>query len=493
MTTTGPDSPSSSPGAETDAPPSTALPSSTRTAESVAARGIGAFLDALEAHPDIEPHSLMLLRHGRVIAQGWWAPFTPSRLHHVYSVSKTFTVSALGFAVDEGLVGLDDTVISHFPEFADEITTPRSRAIRIRDLAAMAAGHREDMYAPALETDPLEPVRGFLLHEPDEEPGSVFAYSQPCTYTIAAIIQRASGQTLTDYLRPRMFDPLGIGAAVWREYPAGRQVGFAGLHVTTEAIAKLGLLHLQDGVWEGEQVLPVGWAAEVRQRRVSTGADESDDWEQGYGFQVWQARHGYRGDGASGQFCVILPEQDVVLAVTAGTYAMRAMLEAAWEHLLPAVDAPTSDADDATLETRLGALALPSLEGAAAPAEADGWAGSFYLTGAEDARLRTASVAEDDGAWRIELTDVAGKTLRVPVLGTGWTTIEAVDGLPPVAVTGGWVDDELLRIDISFLETPHRITLSLRRESRRAVARWLTEPLLVAPDDAGIFGLQAPR
>ena len=472
------------------------LPTSTPSSEGVAASGIVAFLDALEAHPAIEPHSLMIIRRGRLIAQGWWAPFTPERLHHVYSVSKTFTVSALGFAIAEGLVGLDDLIIDHFPEFEAEITTPRARSLRIRHLAAMASGHTQEMYAAALEADPTEPVRGFLLQEPEEEPGSVFAYSQPCTYTIAAIIQRVTGETLTEYLRPRLFAPLGIGDVAWQEYPAGRAVGFAGLHVPTEAIAKLGLLHLQDGLWEGEQVLPVGWADEVRQRRVATPGMDGPDWQQGYGFQVWQARHGYRGDGAFGQFCVILPEQDMVIATTAATYDMQAVLEAAWEHILPAVDADASadaaatEADDA-LATRLRALALPPISAASAPDEPEGWTGAFYLIGADEAQLRTVAIASAEAGWQVALTDRTGRTLTVPVVGATWATVESEGGLPPVAVTGGWIDPETLRVDISFIETPHRLTLEARRESRRIVATWLTEPLL-DPSNSGIFGLRAP-
>lgn len=475
------------------------LPTSTPGAQGVAASGIAAFLDALEQHPAIEPHSLMLIRHGSVIAQGWWAPFTPAGLHHVYSVSKTFTITALGFAIAEGHLSLDDRVIGHFPEFSRDITTPRSRALRIRDLAAMASGHTQEMRAAAFETDPTEPVRGFLLHEPEEDPGSVFAYNQPCTYTIAAIIQRRTGQSLVEYLRPRLFDPLGIDRVAWQEYPAGRAIGFSGLHVPTDAIAKLGLLYLQDGRWQGAQLLPEGWAAEVRQLRVPTPQQDNIDWRQGYGFQVWQARHGYRGDGAFGQFCVILPEQDMVIATTAATYDMQAILDAAWEHLLPAVDAASTgesaaaaSPEDVAIAARLERLALPALIGTGSPADADGWAGSFYLIGAEAAHLRTiAIVHSDDGAWRLELSDGSARTLSLPIAGSGWTAAGGVDGLPPVSATGGWTDAETLRVDISFVETPHRLALTVLRESRRAIARWLTEPL-VDPSDGGIFALKAP-
>jgi CubicO group peptidase (beta-lactamase class C family) len=211
------------------------IPRSSPADQGVDARGIAAFVDALEAHPGIEPHSLMLLRHGAVVAEGWWAPFSPDRVHLLYSLSKTFTVTALGFAIAEGLIGLDDAVVDAFPEFAAEITAPASRAIRVRHRAAMASGHDTEQMLVAFGTDPLEPVRGFLLNPPENEPGTVFAYNQLCTYTIATMIQRASGQTLIEYLRPRLFDPLGIDAASWRAAPRIRDCARAGTPATTNA------------------------------------------------------------------------------------------------------------------------------------------------------------------------------------------------------------------------------------------------------------------
>ena len=180
-------------------------------------------------------------------------------------------------------------------------------------------------------------MRGFLLIPPDEEPGTVFAYNQPCTYTLAAIVQRLSGQSLIEYLRPRLFEPLGIDAYAWQEYPPGRNIGFSGLHATTDAIAKLGLLYLQRGLWNGRRLLSDPWVDEATRRQVANPNEPNPDWRQGYGFQFWMARHGYRGDGAYGQFCVILPEHDTVIATTADTADMQGMLDALWAHLLPAI------------------------------------------------------------------------------------------------------------------------------------------------------------
>ena len=286
----------------------------------------------------------MLVRHGHVVAEGWWAPHTPERTRLLYSLSKSFTSTALGFALREGLFDLDAPVVSHFPEFAADITDAGSRSITLRHLASMASGHDREMMQEALARDAREPVRGFLLTPPDQVPGTVFAYSQPCTYTIASVLQRAAGMPLSEYLRPRLFDPLGIGEVGWLTWPPGREQGFSGLFARTEDIAKLGQLYLQRGRWDDIQLLPESYVAQATSRQIDT-ADQQDnpDWRQGYGFQFWMSRHGYRGDGALGQFCVVLPEQDAVIAMTGGTEAMQAVLDAVWAHLLPGLNGTAAD------------------------------------------------------------------------------------------------------------------------------------------------------
>jgi Beta-lactamase len=157
------------------------LPRSTPVDQQVDPAAVLAFVEAVD-DPTVELHSLMVLRHGHVVAEGWWAPHAPARTRLLYSLSKSFTSTALGFALSEELFALDDTVVSHFPEFDEQITDPRSRSVRLRHVASMASGHNRDMLEEAVTRDPWEPVRGFLLVPPDEEPGTVFAYSQPCTY-----------------------------------------------------------------------------------------------------------------------------------------------------------------------------------------------------------------------------------------------------------------------------------------------------------------------
>ncbi|MZF86109.1 serine hydrolase domain-containing protein [Streptomyces sp. SID5643] len=463
------------------------LPTSGPAAQGVDATGVHAFLDALEAAPEIEPHSLMIVRHGHLVASGWWAPYTPERLHLLYSLSKSFTGTAAALAEAEGLLDFDAPVISYFPEFEDGITDPRSRAMLVRHVASMASGHLRDTVDEAFGRDPAEPVRGFLRLPPDADPGTVFAYNQPATYTLAAIVQRVTGQSLSDYLRPRLLDPLGIGEVAWRRDRAGRELGFSGLHATTDAVARLGRLYLCDGLWEGRRLLPQGWVARASQPRIPTagamGDADRQDWDRGYGYQFWTSRHGYRGDGAYGQFCLVLPEHDVVIAATAATERMQEYLNLVWEHLLPAFGPEPltrREAADARLRERLGRLALPPAPGRPAPPERErDWTAAAFRASAGTGPVRSAALDRDADGWTLTLTGEGDRPdhpdrLALRLGEESWTVAEEP---VPTAVSGGWTDAGTLAVDVVFLETPHRLALTCSLVGGTLTASWRTRPL----------------
>jgi CubicO group peptidase (beta-lactamase class C family) len=466
----------------------TALPRSTPEDQQVDPAAILGFLDAVEEHPGIEMHSLMVVRHGHVVAEGWWAPYSAGRPHLLYSLSKSFTSTAAAFAQAEGLLDLDDSVVSHFEEFAADISDTRSRSIKIRHVASMASGHTQDMISAAMASDPAEPVRGFLLNPPQRDPGTVFAYNQPCTYTLASIVQRNAGMPLTKYLRPRLFEPLGIGHVGWHTWPPGREQGFSGLHARTEDIAKLGLLYLQRGRWDGKQLIPEQWVAEAASAQVANPGGWGPDWQQGYGFQFWMSRHGYRGDGAFGQFCVILPEHDTVVVTTAATFEMQAMLDAMWAHLLPGLGraVPAACPAQHRLAARLGHLALPACQARPAPADWGQWTGQAFTaaagTGGGQAQPKVSSVTVLTGAdgWQIRLGEPAN-SVTFPVGAGAWAVSVPADehgGSIPLAASGGWAGDGTLRAEIIFLETPHRMDLSCSLAGRRAEVSWRHPPLV---------------
>jgi CubicO group peptidase (beta-lactamase class C family) len=469
------------------------LPTSSPSDQGVDAGGILRFIDVLENSPTQDPHSLMILRHGHLIAQGWWAPYAPQRRHLLYSLSKSFTSAAAGIAISEGLLDLDEPAVSYFPEFDADITDTRSRTILVRHLASMSTGHTFDTLEQAQQNDPADIVRGFLMLPPERDPGTVFAYNQPATYTLASIIQKRSGLSLVDYLRPRLLDPLGIGQVGWQQYPAGRNIGFSGLFATTDAIARLGQLHLQRGSWHGEQLLPSDWVDQASSRQIDTPLPFPDDpasgldWQQGYGFQFWMARHGYRGDGAYGQFCVILPEHDAVVAITSQTENMQETLDAIWRHLLPAFseDASSNDADS-TLLSRLDQLRLPlpaNEESGANDSGSEFWRDASFApaggTCAAQPSLRSVHVVRESDGFTVTLADDSGD-LSAPLTPAEWSVVDADAGAPPVAVAGGLANETLLQFDVAFIETPHRMRLSCDSSSGEFTARWVTEPLRLA-------------
>jgi CubicO group peptidase (beta-lactamase class C family) len=468
------------------------LPRTTPAAQGVDARGIQDFLDAVEDSPAIQPHSLMVLRHGHVVASGWWAPYRADRPYMLYSLSKSFTSTAVGIAVDEGLLRLDDPVVDFFPEVG--VDDPRTRSMRVRDLAAMSTGHLTDTWQAAFAADPGEPVRGFLRLPPDRDPGTVFAYNQPATYTLATILQRVTGRTLTGYLRPRLFDQIGVDFASWQQYPDGRDMGFAGLFATTDTIARLGELYLRRGTWDGRQILPEYWVAEATRPQISTAGEPHPDWRQGYGFQFWMSQHGYRGDGAYGQFCLVLPDQDAVVAYTGATVDMQAVLDSAWRYLLPAFGDRASGSADEELAQRLATLTLPAVPAEAKPSgDTKSWSRAFAPTGgrcAAQPSLTGVEVAADEPT--VVLRE-AGAELRLPIGLGEWAVSEPNAGIGgtavPVAVSGGWVDASTVRFDAIFLETPHRLHITCDRSTGKFDAAWATTPL--QPLD--LRDLRAPR
>ncbi|WP_299926087.1 serine hydrolase domain-containing protein [uncultured Nocardioides sp.] len=460
--------------------------------------GVLAFVDAVDADPNVELHGLMVLRHGYVVAEGWWAPHTAERTRLLYSLSKSFTSTALAFAVDEGMVDLDDTVLQHFPEYADEVVDPRSRSLTLRHLISMASGHDREMWPEAVARDREDPVRGFLLTPPEATPGSAFAYSQPCTYTVAAVIQRRAGQRLSEYLDPRLLEPLGIDPVAWFSMPPGREQGFSGLFARAEDVAKLGQLYLQGGRWDGQQLIPESYVAQATSRAVATAEPGKVDWSQGYGYGFWMARHGYRGDGAFGQFCLVLPEQDAVVAITGGTEAMQTVLDHVWEHLLPSLGGGAEIVEHAhpLLVERLRALRLPPCPGTPSPARREDWSGTtFSVVGssAGETASTLSSVAVETAHGRVGITLHEPDNALTFAAGTGdWLVSEpsddSGDGVP-VAASAGWIDDDTLRIEAIFLETPHRLDVECSLSTGTARARWRGTPL----DGGRLKRLHRPR
>ncbi|EON74841.1 Beta-lactamase class C and other penicillin binding protein [Lunatimonas lonarensis] len=326
-----------------------ALPRSDPEAEKVRPEAISDYLQAVQtAEQDL--HSLMILRNGKVVFERWFGEHAANKSHALFSVSKTFTATAIGFAVQEGLLKVSDKVISFFPDKLPNEITPNLEALEIRHLLTMTVGHDVDPTRVLREQSGLDWVEAFLAFPIEHKPGTQYVYNSLATYMLSAILNKVTGERLLDYLQPRLFRPLGIVGATWDESPQGIQVGGWGLQVKTEDMAKLGQFYLQKGEWNGKQLLPVAWIEEASsaqvpslpagQKRENLKVEAKDsDWLQGYGYQLWRSRNNsYRADGANGQFVLILPEKNAVIVTTAHIQNMQAELNLIWEHLLPAFE-----------------------------------------------------------------------------------------------------------------------------------------------------------
>lgn len=321
------------------------LPRSRAGNENVNIIGIRSYLEAV-AENEQELHSLMVLRHGKVVFEEWFGENAADINHVMHSVSKAFTSMAIGFAVQEGLIAVDNKVVSFFPDDLPEELSPGLQDLEIRDLLTMTVGH-DSVSTQAMKTPNGSWEQEFLARPIIYEPGTVFAYNSMASYMLSAIIQRVSGKTMLDYLHPRLLGPLGITGAEWLKSPTGINIGGFGLYIKTEDMAKLGQFLLQKGKWNGKQLLSKQWIEEassvkVKQRPfwVSPEADlDESDWGQGYGYQLWRNRpEGFRADGARGQYIIVLPEKEAVIVTTAKNNDTQAQLDLIWEYLLTAIE-----------------------------------------------------------------------------------------------------------------------------------------------------------
>jgi CubicO group peptidase (beta-lactamase class C family) len=467
----------------------------TPEAAGVSSQAIRAFLAAV-AGSKHEMHSLMIVRHGQSVAQGWWRPYRADTPQSLYSLSKSFTSTAVGLAVTEGKLEVTDRVIDFFPRQVPASISDNLKALRVQHLLTMSVGHAKDPTAAI--TREQDWVKAFLALPIENAPGSAFVYNSGATYMLSAIVQQVTGEKLTDYLRPRLFDPLQVRDMRWATCPRGIDTGGWGLSVTTDTLAKFGRLYLQQGQWNGKQLLPTAWVREattfkIQQPATAPGTDlaqlkQTSDWHQGYAYQFWRCRHdAFRGDGAFGQYCIVLPKQDAVIAITSATPNMQALLNLVWEHLLPGLQdepLPPDASASSQLQEQLAALTLPLPSGAAtSPTSAQINGRSFELEsnslGAKNVVLRF-----ERDACKFELTTDAGRFDIDCGIGRWVEGATSMPGTPPeisemieppvgaqpaakVGAAGAWTDPNTFQMQWRFYGTPHHDVVTCRFDNDR--------------------------
>lgn len=467
------------------------LSRSSLDSQGVSSQGILQFL-AAAAKANYELHSLMVTRHGCVVAEGWWAPYRRNAVHSLYSVSKSFVSTAIGFAVAEGILKLSDSIVRIFPDKLPRKITANLATLNVKQLLTMSVGHAKDPIK--VMTQEEDWVRAFLLTPIERAPGSEFVYNSGATYMLSAIIQKLSGQVLIDYLEPRLFRPLEIKDKEWERCPLGINTGGWGLSLTTESLAKFGQFYLQGGFWNGRQILPQSWIEEATQAQIQQTAtwspitnahavsavdtienlQKTSDFYQGYGYQFWRCRHSaYRALGAFGQHCIVLPEQDAVITITSRTTDNQAdLLNLVWEHILPAMrdgDLRDDMTSNARLKRELAApaLSVPAGSGVHGAVEKK----ALY-------RLEPNSLNAEEVTFRFHnesctfcLKTSEGMAEITCAMGKWMDSITTMPGTPPkfltvsdvrpvkVAAAGWWKNENTFEMQWRFYETPHYDTV----------------------------------
>ncbi|MDP4150065.1 MAG: serine hydrolase [Bacteroidota bacterium] len=456
-----------------------AFPATSPEAQGVSSQAIVNFLDAIPASGS-EFHSFMILRHGYVIAQGWWSPYAPELKHTLYSLSKSFTATAVGFAVSEKRLSVDDKVISFFPktELPDTISA-YLRALRVRDLLTMSVGMEPE--PSAVVRSNVDWVKAFCATPVVHEPGTKFLYSSVATYMLSAIVQKVTGQRVIDYLRPRLFEPLGISGMDWETSPDGINTGGWGLRLKTEDLAKFGELFLEKGKWKGRQVVPRDWIEAASTKKIDQDPDapqakkDSSDWLQGYCYQMWRCRNNaYRGDGAFGQYVIVMPDQDAVIAITSESRNMQSEINLVWKYLLPGFHEKPFAEDvrvAGILRKKLGSLALPPEQAGNSGLQASLSGKTYAIERGKE--LKSAHFEFKNGHCLLTLkTDTSSYLLS---FGHGEWVKGSTDlpgpylvtargnrvGLAPYLIEGsyGWADEKTLELKLRYIESPHTETI----------------------------------
>lgn len=460
------------------------LPYASPESKGVSSQGIRNFIQAANMS-GIDWHSFMLLRHGHVIAEGWWKPFEAQFRHTLYSLSKSFTSTAIGLLVKEGKIKVDELVISFFKDEIPAMPGDNLKKMMLKNLLTMNTGHAEDTMPKLRESD--KPWTTTFLEQPVKfEPGKHFFYNTGATYMLGAIVHKVTGETLEKYLAPRLFQPLGITEYDWEKSPQGLNTAGYGLRIKTEDIAKFGQLYLQKGKWNGKEILSEAWVDEATSYQTKS-QEGNGDWSVGYGYQFWRCKPGgYRADGAFGQFCFVMPEKDAVLVITSESWNTQKSMTIIWETLLPAMHTEALSENPTELmelKKDLKNLVLPISKGSSVSSLASRYNGQKF-------KLST----NDFGATEIKCTfskEACALTAKVAQRETtilfGWQnwllnpeTMKYIFPVPnrihmpsKVAGTATWLDNNTLQLNARFVEAMHGDKITCKFEGDKITVSFM--------------------
>lgn len=445
----------------------------------IPSEAVARFFDSLMVIPRTSIHSVMILRHDKVVAEMYPRPFRDAYPHTLYSCSKTFVSAAVGILVGEGRLKLTDRVASFFPESLPDTLSDGLKAMTVRDLLTMTSGIEPDWNMRSVSTTWVKSY----LSKPVSTPGRLFKYDSICTYLLSAIVQKVSGETLLSFLRQRIFAPLGIREVQWQVSPEGYNTGGWGLYIQSESMAKFGLLLLHRGMWKGRRLIPAEWVDEMMKKQ--TPEDQPS-----YGYQMWPCprKGSARADGAYGQYIFIIPDKDMVVVVTqSSTFDGSREHHLLWNLLVPEVRDSVLPVDRAAYRRLVSSSQrqLPFAEGSGGINA--GLLNHTWTLLPNRLHWKSLSLVGHDGRYTLRVTDEEGLVTRIALGYRRWTTT-ATAAFPAYPIWPKGVFTGIKRrflVSTSYGSTADRLNVSLH------YVNWITPVELAFKPSAGSVSITA--
>ena len=380
---------------------------------------------------DINLHGFILNVGGQEKVKAYYAPFQEGQPHRMYSVSKTMVACAVGMLMDEGKIRLEDHIVDFFQDLLPSEVSPYLQHLTIRDMLRMATCYRQTAYREYEDSDWTRP---FFTGHPDHEPGTVFNYDTGNSQVLSSLVRRLTGKEVVDFLRERLFEPLGCQDEIyWLRDPSGQCTGGTGLCMSLRDLNRVAMC-LSRG---GDGLIPAWFVAEMQKKQIDTLLQGNEEERYGYGWQCWRTRAGWVLYGMGGQLAVLCPEKDGVLCTVADVRldpcGMQRIYDAFFEEIYPWL----GKEDMGTQKLQLPALTLGDNPDAKRAPEGEYLFGAGNELGLKRLRISEGCLSYENARGACVLPFCPGETLQTEY--PGWPG-------EPAAVSAGWFGDGQLRI-----------------------------------------------
>jgi len=474
------------------------FPTATPESLGIPSKAVSDMLDAIRRE-GVTLNSIQIIRYGKRCVEGYYAPYGPEDPHVCFSFTKSITATAIGLLQSEGKISLEDKVISFFPEDLPEEISENLAEMNIRHLLTMTCGHETE---PRCRND-YNWVKGFLAHPVKRKPGTFFVYNSVGSYMLTAILRKVTGLNLTEYLKPRLFDKMGIEKVSCSKCPMGTEHGGGGMRMRPADMAKMAQLWLNRGVWEGETLVDPAFIDEATGIHIVQAEGWNpvkypgmEDYFSGYGYQNWRntVPGSYRFDGMYGQLAMILPKYDMIVLTTSATLRIYKILNTVWRMLIPALEAqalPEDEAAQKALEEYLGRLSVDWTEtGCRVPGNEALIEGRRILLPPNDCGILAPmgvkkgleSLKFSFGDNTAALTLVQNGAEETVTLGLDGARVRSVLGGEEIASTANWTDENTLVLDLNQVNHVFHQTVTLKFGEFRQV----DVTLYLTPNDCDI-------